>query len=394
MKDDTKLTTLGRDPGAYHGIVNPPVFHASTVLHPSVAAYEAHARARESGDKQIVYGRRGTPTSFAFEDAVAGLEGGHAALSYPSGLTAIAAVMLSFLKAGDHVLVCDSAYGPTHKLCDGILARLGVQSSYFDPLIGAELAKQMRPNTKLVYLESPGSETFEVMDVAAAARAAHAGGALVAIDNTWASPLYFKPLQHGCDLSIHAATKYLVGHSDAMMGVVTANQAAWKPLQSTTYELGLSAGPDDLYLAQRGMRTLSVRLERHQKNAMTVARWFQSRPEVARVLYPALPDDPGHALWKRDFAGASGLFSVEFKPAPKAAIDAMIDGLEYFGLGASWGGYESLVMPCGQIKLRQVRPWKGGPLVRFHIGLEDPADLMADLGAGLDRLKRAAATAA
>ncbi len=340
MHDDTLVVTEGRDPERNHGVVNPPIYRASTILYETVAAFEAPRQVRG-----VYYGRGGTPTTFALEDAVAALDGGHGAVITGSGKTAIAQALLAFLQAGDHLLMVDSAYAPTRQLCDRVLARFGVETTYYDPLLGAGIEALIRPTTKIIYLESPGSLTFEVQDVPAIVEVARRRGALTAIDNTWATPLYFKPLQLGVDLCIHAATKYIGGHSDLMMGTVSCTEPLYEPLRKGMYDLGSYVSPDDCYQALRGLRTLSVRLERHQANALRLASWLQARPEVERVLYPALPDDPGHALWRRDFTGACGLFGVLLKPCPTAAWHALIDGLELFGLGASWGGYESLIMP-------------------------------------------------
>ena len=392
MRDETEIVHLGRDPKGNHGVVNPPVLHASTVLFPSLAALEASHVPPPGGGRKIVYGRRGTPTSWALSDAIAGLEGGHDTLLTPSGLAAAAVALLSFLKAGDHLLMVDTAYGPTRAVCDGLLARFGVETTYYDPLVGDGIAALFRPETRVVYMESPGSLTFEVQDVPAIAAAARARGIVSMVDNTWASPLFFRPFDHGVDVSVQAATKYVVGHSDVMMGAVTANAEAWPTLAKGHGELGQFAGADDMYLAQRGFRTLAVRLERHQANGLALARWFQGRPEVRRVLHPALPDDPGHALWKRDFKGASGLFGVVLHPQPKEALGAMLDGLKLFGMGYSWGGYESLVVPGNVKRLRTAVPWEeDGVLLRFHAGLEHVDDLIADLEAGFARLAAAKA---
>jgi cystathionine beta-lyase len=374
----TRLVTGGRDPFSYHGYVNPPVYHASTLLYRTAADYLAHR-----GPYQ--YGRRGTPTSEALADAIAEIEGPACAgvALLPSGLAAISVALLSVLKAGDHVLVTDSAYLPTRQFCDSVLTRWHVATTYYDPLIGGGIAGLMQPNTRAVYLESPGSLSFEVQDVPAIAQAAHAKGALVLIDNTWASPLYFRALEKGADLSIQAGTKYIGGHSDVMLGAASANAAAWLALINTVHTMGLCVGPDDMYLGLRGLRTLGVRLAQHGAAAMKIARWLQTRPEVLRVLYPALEGDPGHANWKRDFSGACGLLSIVLKPAPEAAVHAFIDALTLFGIGVSWGGYESLVIPFDCTPMRTATKWApGGPTVRFHVGLEDADDLIAHLEGG------------
>lgn len=386
----TVLAHAGRHPRENHGMVNPPVYHTSTVLWPTVAAMDASHAGFEHG--VYSYGRIGTPTSEAFEDAVTALEGGHGTVAVSSGLAAVNVALTAFVKAGDHVLITDSAYGPTRRYADAVLARFGVEVEYYDPLVGAGIEALFRGNTRLVYLESPGSLTFEVQDVPAIAAAARARGILTALDNTWATPLGFDAFGHGVDITVHAATKYMVGHSDAMMGVVGAREKSiWLKLKSFAVMSGHCAGPDDLYLAQRGLRTMGVRLRQHQENALEIARWLQARPEVARVLYPALPQDPGHALWRRDFTGASGLFAIVLQPASATQVAAMLDGMELFQMGASWGGYESLILPTHPEKIRTATIWQAeGPGVRLHVGLEDPADLIADLEAGLDRLRAAA----
>jgi cystathionine beta-lyase len=380
------VVTAGRDPASYHGFVNPPVFHASTVLYPSAEDFVAHR-------SRYQYGRRGTPTTEALELALQELDGPQCAgvSLLPSGLAAISAALLAVVHAGDHVLVTDSAYGPTRNFCEQILSRLGVTTGYFDPHIGAAIGAQLRPNTRAIFLESPGSLTFEMQDTAAIAKAAHANGTLVLMDNTWATPLYFRPLEHGVDLAIQAGTKYIGGHSDVMLGTVSANAETVARLKTTVRLTGLCEGPDDVYLALRGLRTLSVRLERHCKSGLAVARWLEARPEVLRLLHPGLPSHPGHAIWKRDFSGASGLFSMVLKPVPRKAVYAFLDTLELFGIGASWGGYESLAIPFDCAPLRTATAWApGGPTVRFHIGLEDVADLFEDLERGFAALAAAA----
>ena len=387
-KQDTTVVTAGRHPEDHHGAVNPPVYHVSTVLYPTVADLEIGEGS--GGERRITYGRNGTPTTFALEDAVAAIEGGHDCQSYPSGLAAISSVLLAFLDAGGRLLMVDSVYQPTRRFCDGVLARLGVEVAYYDPLIGGAIGGVMTPNTKVVFVESPGSLTFEVQDIPAIAAAAHAGGATVVMDNTWASPLFFKPFEHGVDVSVQAATKYIVGHADAMLGTATATAAAWPALRRTARLLGTHAAPDDCYLGQRGLRTLAVRLARHQESALRLANWVAARTEVARVMYPALPEDPGHALWRRDFSGASGLFGVILQPTKAEAVAAMLDGLELFGMGYSWGGYESLIVPTDPSEIRTATTWNApGPCLRIHVGLEDPDDLIADLEAGFARLNQA-----
>ncbi|HTT80096.1 MAG TPA: cystathionine beta-lyase [Stellaceae bacterium] len=388
-RQDTLLTHAGRHPEANHGAVNPPVYHASTILSQDMAEWEAkRARPPFTG---VRYGLHGTPGTFALEELLATIEGGYRAMLMSSGLAAVTAPLQALLGAGDHCLMVDSCYGPARNFCEGILQRCGVETTYYDPLLGAGVEALMRPNTKVVYCESPGSLTFEVQDIPAIAAVAHKHGARVLMDNTWGTPYLFRSFEHGVDVSIHAATKYIGGHSDIMLGAVITNEETFLPVRTAAAQIGHAAGPDDVFFALRGMRTLAVRLERHQKNALQVARWLQTRPEVARVLYPALPDDPGHAIWQRDFLGASGLFAVVLKETPKEAVYAFIDALDLFGIGASWGGFESLIQPAYPERMRTARPWHAeGPLVRLHIGLEDPQDLIADLAQGLDKLRKAA----
>ena len=378
LQPETRLVTGGRDPQSYYGFVNPPVYHASTVLYPTAADQVAH-RARYQ------YGRRGTPTSEALENALQELEGpGCAAVSLlPSGMSAVATALLAVLGAGDHLLVTDSVYRPTRTFCDTILKRLGIETTYYDPLIGAGIAALMKTNTRAVFVEAPGSQSFEMQDIPAIAAAAQSKGALVLMDNTWGTPLYFSAFDKGVDLSIQAGTKYIGGHSDIMLGTVSANAKTAEPLKTAVGTMGLCVGPDDMYLAQRGLRTLGVRLTRHYDSALKIARWLAQRPEVARVMYPALESDPGHAIWKRDFNGASGLFSIVLKPASQKSVHAFMDSLALFGMGFSWGGYESLVILFDCTEYRTATKWgPGGPTLRFHIGLEDPGDLVADLESG------------
>ena len=388
MRDDTKAVHAGRHPESFEGAVNPPVFHASTILAGSLAEWEQKKVDRAMDAPGTYYGRLGTPTTRALEEALSTLEGGHRTVLLPSGLAACGVALLAFAEHGAHVLVPDSVYGPTRIFATRFLKRFGVEATFYDPLVAAGIADLLRPNTKVIYLESPGSLTFEVQDVRAICEIARRRGIATMMDNTWATPLYFKPLAHGVDLSIQAATKYVVGHSDAMLGVVTVTKEAWPKLRSAYFELGQCAGPDDVYLAQRGLRTMAVRLKRHWQTGVRLAEWIAAQPEVERVLHPALPADPGHALWKRDFAGASGLFGVQLKPVQRTAFAAFVDGLELFGLGASWGGYESLIMPTHPEELRSATKWPyPGPAFRIHAGLEDPDDLLADLTAGFARLR-------
>jgi cystathionine beta-lyase len=376
----TDIVHHGRDPFAHHGFVNTPVYRGSTVLFKSLESFEKR-------QQRYTYGRRGTPTTETLEAAICHLEGGHKTILASNGLAAVSHAMLALVKAGDHVLVTDSVYQPTRKLCENVLAKFGVETTYYDPLIGAGISKLMKPNTTVVFTESPGSQTFEIQDIPAIAKAAHAGGATVVMDNTWASPLYFKPFAHGVDVSVQAATKYIVGHADAMLGSITMNEKAAARMAEQIHFLGIGVGTEEAYLGTRGIRTIDVRLERHWRSGLEMARWLEARPEVARVLHPGLESHPGHAIWKRDFLGASGLFAFVLKPVPKAAVAAMLEGLELFGMGASWGGFESLVLPFDASPYRTATKWQPeGPCVRIHIGLEDVEDLKADLAAGFQRL--------
>jgi cysteine-S-conjugate beta-lyase len=385
IKTDTKLVTAGRDTQGQHGFVNPAVYHASTVLYPTAEDHIAHR-------SRYQYGRRGTPTSEALESALTEVEGEKCAgvALLPSGLAAITTALLAVAGSGDHVLVTDSVYRPTRNFCDGIFTRLGVTTTYYDPLIGAGIEGLFKPNTKAVFVEAPGSQSFEMQDIPAIAEVAHAKGAAVLMDNTWGTPLYFRAFDKGVDLSIQAGTKYIGGHSDIMFGCISANAAHYATLKAMVTGLGLCVGPDDIYLALRGLRTLGVRLARHNESGLRVARWLQQRPEVLRVLHPGLPSDPGHAIWKRDFSGACGLFSIVLKPMSNKAAYAFMNALTLFGIGASWGGFESLVIFFDCTEYRTATQWvPGGPTLRFHIGLEDVDDLISDLEHGFAAMKAA-----
>jgi cysteine-S-conjugate beta-lyase len=378
LKPETALVTSGRDTKAQKGFVNPPVVHGSTVLYPTAEDLHAHR-----GEFQ--YGRHGTPTTRALQDALMALEGPNCAGVgiAPSGLAAISTTLLAVLKAGDHLLLCDNSYRPTRNFCNGLLARYGVETTYYDPLIGAGIAGLFKPNTRAVVVEAPGSQSFEMPDIPAIAAVAHDKGALVIDDNTWATPLFHRSLDQGVDISMQAGTKYIGGHSDIMFGTISANAKAWPMIAETIRLLGVCAGPDDVFLALRGLRTLSVRLEQHQRSALDMARWLATRPEVARVLHPGLESDPGHAIWKRDFTGASGLFSIVLKPSPQQAVDALLDTVKLFGMGYSWGGFESLIIPFDCSDYRTATKWSpDGPTLRLHIGLEHVDDLKADLERG------------
>jgi cystathionine beta-lyase len=379
----TEVVIAGRDPFEFEGFVNTPIFRGSTVLSPTAEQFLNH-----SG--RYTYGRRGTPTTSALSEALKKLEGGAGVVLTPSGLSAITTAFLSVVKSGDHILVTDSAYGPTRKFCNDILAALGVETTYYDPAIGAGIAALMKPNTRLIFLEAPGSLTFEMQDVPAITAVAKKHGAVTIMDNTWATPLYFKPHAHGVDLSLEAGTKYLGGHADVNLGWVSATEQYWPKLYDTHGSLGLCPGPEDVFLSLRGLRTLAIRLAHHMEAGLKVARWLAARPEVLRVQHPALESDPGHAIWKRDFQGACGLFAVILKPCPAKAVAAFVEELELFGIGASWGGYESLAIPFDVTKFRTATKWNPGGLgVRIHIGLEDLNDLIADLERGFAALKAA-----
>ena len=392
FRRDTLLTHVGGTPTDRHGAVNPPVYRASTILFPTVAQWEA-SRVHAHRFDVIRYGQLGTPTTFALEEAIATLEGGYRAMLLPSGLAAATTPLLALLRSGDHLLMTDSAYQPTRHFCKAILSRYGITTTFYDPCIGADIASLMQPETRVVFLESPGSITFDVQDVPAIADVAHARGALVVMDNTWATPYFLPAMQLGVDVSVIAATKYIGGHADVMLGTITTTEPLYEPVRSMVAELGYCVSPDDAFLALRGLRTLGLRLERHHRSTMQVAEWLTGRPEVKRVIYPALPSDPGHAIWKRDFTGASGLFGVVLNPVPKVAVDAMLNSLRLFGMGASFGGFESLAIPMDSTRLRKITGSADTRYLRLHVGLEDPADLIADLEQGFEQLHAVAAEA-
>jgi len=382
-KPATTLVSTARPRGTGITSVNPPLVRASTFVFDTLADFE---RAAKTPFDVPFYGRVGTPTTFAFEEAMAEIEGGHRAIATSSGVSAISATLLAFLQQGDHLLVVDTVYEPVRRFCNRALTRMGVETSFYDPALGAGIADLIRPNTRLIYLESPGSGTFDVQDVPAIVAVAKARGIRTAIDNTWATPLFFRPLEHGVDVSIHAATKYIVGHSDAMLGVITANADSYDDIRRATQDLGACAGIEECNLGLRGLRTLEVRLKRHEATGLTLARWLAERPEVARVLHPALPSCPGHEIWARDFDGAAGLFSVELASRDPEAKRRFIDALQHFRIGFSWGGYESLVLPMHP-ENRSLPRWQDlGPVVRLQIGLEDADDLQADLEQALGRI--------
>jgi cystathionine beta-lyase len=386
-RSTTTLVTAGRDRATSFDFVNPPLVRGSTVLHDSVGQVRDRLRRRDAGeDRPAVYGTQGTPTHHAFYDALTELEGGHASWAMPSGLTACTMAILAHVQQGDHVLVPDSVYFPTRRFCRDTLPRYGVETTFYDPRAGAELDRVFRPSTRVLFLESPGSLTFEMQDVPLLAALARRHEAISVIDNTWATPLYFQPLRHGVDVSVHAATKYIGGHSDLLIGTVTCNARAWSRMRETILHYGLTTSPDDCWLALRGLRSMAARLIQHRSTAERLIEWLRGQPEVDRVLYPALPDDPGHALWKRDMSGASGLFGVVLKPMAERAVCALLDGLQLFGRGGSWGGFESLVLLPSPERTVAPLPF-AGPLFRIAAGLEDAADLIDDLHAGFERMR-------
>jgi cysteine-S-conjugate beta-lyase len=389
-KPATRLITGGRGDASFD-FVNPPLVRGSTVLHASVADMRSRVQARLAGDDDVrLYGVYGTPTHEAFYSALSELEGGHRSWALPSGLTACTLAILAFVSHGDHVLLPDAVYWPSRRFCERTLPRFGVETTVYDPCVGAGIEDLMRPNTRVLFVESPGSLTFEMQDVPLLASLARARDIITVADNTWATPLYFQPLAHGADVVVHAATKYIGGHSDLMMGTVTANERAWPALRETLHHFGMTTSPDDVYLAHRGLRSLAARLALHRANAERLIAWLQAQPEVERVLYPALPSDPGHALWQRDMSGATGLFGVVLDAGVSpAAIHAAIDSVELFGRGYSWGGYESLLIPSFPERTAAACPYLGR-ILRISAGLEDADDLVADLERAFEALRAAA----
>lgn len=386
MKDNTKIVNAGRSKKWAKSVVNPPITRASTVVFDSVAEMK-HATANKA-NQVLFYGRRGTTTSFAFSDAMTELEGGAGCALFPSGTAAITNSILAFVKSGDHLLMVDTAYEPTRHFCDHMLTKFGVETTYFDPLVGTDIKQLIKPNTRLVFLESPGSLTMEVQDISGIAKVAHEHNCIVMLDNTWASPINCQPFELGVDISIQAATKYVVGHSDVMLGTATATKEYWPTLRESAYTMGQCTSPDDLYLALRGIRTLGVRMAQHEKNAIKVANWLKGREEVETILHPAFDSCPGHEFFKRDFKGANGLFSFVLRQSNNQAITAMLDGMTHFKMGYSWGGFESLILAVQNVNAMRTAtnfPYQGA-LIRLHIGLEDVDDLIEDLEAGLNRL--------
>ncbi len=379
LKSRTRLVQLGRDTEQSQGFINLPPFRGSTVLYPDVETLK-------NGAQRYTYGRRGTPTTEALGAAWTDLCGAAGTMLFPSGVAAIVVALMGTLSAGDHLLMTDSVYGPSRAFANKTMKRMGIETTYYDPSVGAGIEALMRPNTRAVFTESPGSETFEVQDIPAIAEVAHARDACLIMDNTWATPLFFSTHAHGVDMAVEAGTKYLSGHADLLLGLISANEKWFERLRRSAEMMGIPAGPEDVFLALRGLRTMELRLREAERQGLALARWLQGRPEVMRVIHPALPEHLGHALWKRDFSGSSGLFSIVLKPASEAAVAAFLDGLELFGLGYSWGGYESLAVPCEPY--RTATRWApGGPAVRFSVGLEDIEDLKADLDRGFARLR-------
>jgi len=386
-KEDTKLITGGRRKEWTHGIVNPPVYRASTCLFDSYA--QLRERVANPTAKQLFYGRKGTPTQWALEEALTDLEGADGTMLYPSGIAAVTTSILALVKAGDHILITDSAYEPTRSFANGMLKAMNIEAEYYDPTIGAGIAALLRPNTSVVLTESPGSLTFEVQDIPAIVAAAKENGTYVITDNTWATPLFFKPLEHGVDISVEACTKYICGHSDVMIGSASATGKAWLKLRRTTYQMGHMVSADDAFLTSRGLRTLGIRLKAHEENALKIAAWLKERPEVASVLHPAFEECPGHEIWARDFSGSSGLFSIVLKGGDYPDTAAMVDDMRLFKMGFSWGGFESLILPSDPSTSRTINKWSApGPLLRVHVGLEDTDDLITDLEAGLQRYSK------
>jgi cysteine-S-conjugate beta-lyase len=383
LKNRTKLVQAGRRPREQLGFVNPPLYRGSTVLFPTLE--DLYAR-----NAKFTYGTQGTPTTEALESAWTELSGAAGTVLVPTGLAAIALALLTAASAGDHVLAVDSVYRPSRRFCDTVLSRMGVEVSYFDPRLGGSLESFIRPNTRVIFLESPGSQTFEVQDVPAITALARSRGICTILDNTWATPLFFPPHARGADLAVEAGTKYLSGHADVLIGLVSAT-AEWFPKLRATFDaFAMCAGPEDVFLSLRGLRTLDLRLREAERQALSLAQWLSERKEVINVLHPAFPSCPGHDFWKRDFLGSSGVFSVLLAPCSRAALALMLDGLKLFGMGYSWGGYESLVLSFDCRSYRTATAWNPpGPALRFSVGLEDIEDLKADLDAGFTRLRAA-----
>lgn len=389
MKKNTQLIHAGRSKQWTGSVVNPPLVRASTIVFETMQ--ELREATKQRGNRVPYYGRRGTQTHFAFQEAMCELEGGAGCALYPCGAAAISGALLAFLKQGDHLLMVDSVYEPTRALCDKLLDGLGIETTYYDPLIGAGIAALLKPNTRMIFLESPGSLTMEVQDIPAICAVARAQQIITVLDNTWASPILCQPFELGVDISIQAATKYIIGHSDVMLGTASATEQYWPQLREHSYLMGYCASADDVYAASRGLRTLGVRLKQHEQNALQVAQWLAQRPEIETVRHPAFADHPGHQQFKRDFSGSNGLFSFVLKQGSQQQVAAFIEGMQHFKMGFSWGGYESLITATFNVQaLRQASHWPySGPLIRLHIGLEDPEDLVADLAAAFTRFHAA-----
>ena len=384
---ETALCHAGRRSAEHHGAVNTPVYRASTILFPTLAD---HA---DRKSRPVRYGRRGTPTSQSLEEAVSVLEQAAGTVLAPSGVSAISVALLAHARPGAHYLVADNVYGPCRAFCQDVLARLGLRTEFFDPAIGAGIAARIGERTRLIWMEAPGSQTFEMTDMRAIAAVARDHGVMTVVDNTWSGGLFCQPLALGVDVSVQAGTKYLSGHSDLMMGTLACDQAALPLMRDMAASMGLCVGPDDAFMMLRGMRTLPLRLNQHQAGALKLANWLLTRPEVIRVMHPALPQDPGHALWQDQFSGASGLFGFVIRDVPRPALAAMMDGLDLFGMGASWGGYESLLIPTDPRPHRSATEWAaGGQTMRMHVGLENPDELIDDLDRGFARMAAACAT--
>ncbi len=382
LQMETLLGKVGRASDYYHGAVNVPVFHTSTVVFPSLKAFQD---SEKNSFETLCYGRLGNPTTWAFEAAIAQLEGGYKGIIAPSGLMIITTVLLAFTKAGQHVLIPESVYGGVRRFCENVLSELNISVEFYPNSINSKMKELIRPNTSLIYVETPTSIDFKMTDLPAITRIAKKSNIPVIVDNTWATPLYYQPLRHGADVSIHSATKYILGHSDALLGIAVCNQKTWPIVKKMSYFLGVSVNSDDAFLGLRGIRTLGIRMQRHQSSALKIAKWLQKQPEVARVYYPALQEDTGYRLWKRDFTGASGRFSIQLKKANYDSIASLLNQLQHFSLGFSWGGFESMIVPVhlnsSKKNLLQETTFC------LSIGLEDPEDLIEDLAKGLRRLK-------
>jgi len=380
-KTATVLTHAGADPAAFHGVVNPPVHRASTIVFETLAEFDNIKKS------PFYYGRAGTPTSLAFETAIAAVEGAAGTVSAPSGLSAISVCLLAFARAGGHALIPDNVYGPTRKCAADLLAQYGVETEFYDPMLGEKIDSLMKMNTCLLFMEAPGSLTFEVGDIVAMAATARKRGIVTILDNSWATPLLFKPLENGIDVSVMSATKYVSGHSDVLLGVASGTAASYPVLKKTALNLGICAGSEELYLGLRGLRTLEIRLREHERRALEMAKWLEKQPAVKRVLHPALESCPGHGNWKKYFKGSSGTFGIVLKETEREKLAKMLDSMRLFRMGASWGGYESLCFPVQPAPDRTATKWaEDGLSLRLHIGFEDIDDLQSDLGDGFSRM--------